>query len=447
MTEDVDELVALVERRVAEAASLRWADLPSDVREHVGIVVADTIGVIAAGAGSPEMTALVGDPDIGVGTDGPARVLGPGARRGDPATVAWLNGTAGTFLELDEGHRPTGHPAVHVLPAALAVAEAEHADGARLAAAFVAGYEVAARLFESFALPKEMHPHGHFGALGAATAVACLRGEDPVALVRIAATQPLLTGWSACYAGATARNTWAGHANRAGVQSSMLHRAGFTGSLSSLISVVAPYAVQPGGLRAPVTHSSVRVRSNYLKLHSACALTHSALDATMRAWSELGADPDDVAEIVVDTVTNNLRVDRLPHANPLSTRFSLPYAVATAIRTGDTGTAAFEWRRDVADLAARVRVRPDPAFDARWPADAPARVLIRLTSGRSATAAVDNPVGHHANPAAVAELRAKFAQLGGEEGWFDTLRALDAVDDWAAVALDGTAATPGEIGG
>jgi 2-methylcitrate dehydratase PrpD len=419
VTDDVDELTGLVEKVVAGAAELRAADLPPEVLDHVGLVVADTVGVIAAGTRSPEVSALLADPSLGR----------------DPATVAWIRGTAGTFLELDEGFRPTGHPAVHVVPAAVTTAEAVHASGTELATAVAAGYEVAARLFESFALPRPMHPHGHFGALGAATAVAMLHGQDPVELVLLAATQPLLTGWSACYEGATARNTWAGHANRAGVQAAVLHRAGFTGSLSSHLSVVAPYAVEPGGLRDPVDPATLRIGRNYFKLHSACALTHSALDATVRAWSELDHDVDAIERIDVATVANNLRVDRLPRPNALSTRFSLPYAVAAAILTGETGPSSFEWRPDVAELSARVRVTADLDLDARWPGAAPARVRIVSASG-TVEHQVDNPHGHHTDPVTREELRAKFERIAGAGSAFDTLADLTGVTDCAALPLD-----------
>ena len=419
MTDDVGELTGRVERVVERAAALRPADLPRAVLDQVGLVVADTVGAIAAGARSPEISALLADPSLGR----------------DPATVAWIRGTAGTFLELDEGFRPTGHPAVHVVPAALTTAEAVHATGAELAAAVAAGYEVAARMFESFLLPMAMHPHGHFGALGAATAVAMLHGHDPVEMVRLAATQPLLTGWSACYEGATARNTWAGHANRAGIQSAALHRAGFTGSLSSHLSVVAPYAVEPGGLRDPVHPATLRISRNYFKLHSACALTHTALDATVRAWSELDRDVGAIERIEVATVANNLRVDRLPRPNALSTRFSLPYAVATAIVTGETGPGSFEWRADVAELAARVHVTADPDLDALWPGAAPARVRIVSTSG-TVEHQVDNPHGHHSDPATRDELRAKFERIAGPGAVFDAISDLVVVADCAALALD-----------
>ncbi|MBO9521346.1 MAG: MmgE/PrpD family protein [Nocardioidaceae bacterium] len=420
---DRPDLAALLEERIREAAALTWADLPDGVREHAALVLADTIGVIGAGARSPEVTALVRDP-----------VLGLRSGRGDPATAAWVNGTAGTFLELDEGFRPTGHPAVHVLPAALAVAEVEHAAGTALLTALVAGYEVAARLFESFVLPAPMHPHGHFGGIGAATAVAMLAGADPVALARIAATQSLLTGWEACYEGATARNTWAGHANRSGVQALVLHRSGFRGSLASHLSVVAPYVAVASTLAEPVRPGTLRIRRNYLKLHSACALTHTALDATAQAWSELDAEPGDVEAVEVVTVTNNLRVARTAEPNALSTRFSLPYAVAARIHHGGTDPGHMDWRPEVARLAASVTVRSDPALDALWPGAAPAVVRIRTRRG-VAEARVDNPRGHHADPVGRPVLREKFVRLGGDGEVFDALVGVAETADVADLAL------------
>lgn len=411
-------LAGRVEDLVGRAAALTPAALPDDVVDHVGLVFADCVGVMAAGARSAEIVALAADRSLGLARDPSpetARTLVPGGGHGPPATVAWLNGTAGTFLELDEGFRPTGHPAIHVVPAALAVAEATRASGAELIAAIAAGYEVAARLFECFALPRSMHPHGHFGAIGAATAVAMLSRADPVGLARIAGTQPLLTGWAACYEGATARNTWSGHANRAGVLAGTLHRAGFTGSLASHMSVVEPYKVAPEVLAEPVGGDRLRIRRNYFKFHSACALNHSALDALSEAWAGFAVkDPWAVRRIEVTTVSANLRIDRLPEPNSLSTRFSLPYAMAAALLTGSTSPASFEWDGRVADYARRVTVAADPAMDALWPASAPARVRIRTVT-ETGDAMVYNPRGHHSRPVTRAELRDKFVSLVSDD--------------------------------
>jgi 2-methylcitrate dehydratase PrpD len=412
---DVATLVARVEDLIARASALTPSDVTADVAGHTGLVFADSIGVMAAGGRSAEIVALAADPSLGLADAltrrAAARSLTTPVRYGDPATIAWLNGTAGTFLELDEGFRPTGHPAMQVVPAALAVAEATGATGAEMLTAIVAGYEVAGRLFESFALPAAMHPHGHFGATAAATAVAMLTGADPVALARIAATQPLLTGWDACYAGATARNAWCGHAGRVAIMSGTLQRAGFTGSLESHLSVVAPYARDPGALTEPVKSETMRIRRNYFKFHSTCALNHSSLDALLTAWAGLRTrDPWAVRHVAVTTVTPSLRIDRLPRPNSLSTRFSLPYAIAAALLTGSTGPRSFEWDERVAEYAGRVSVTADPAMDLSWPACAPARVRIE-TATETSEAAVDNPHGHYDRPATRTELRDKFVSL------------------------------------
>lgn len=435
---DVAGLVSQVESLITHAAALSAGDLGDGVVHHIGLVFADTVGVMSAGARCAEVVRLIRDPVLGL-ADEPtralsARALGPAVRYGDPATVAWLNGTSGTFLELDEGYRPTGHPAIHVIPAALAVAESVGASGLELAAAIAAGYEVAGRLFESFALPRPMHPHGHFGAIGAAVAVAKLKRVDPVALARVAATQPLLTGWDACYEGATARNTWSGHANRVGVLADTLHRAGFTGSLASHLSVVAPYVGSESSLGEPVDGGGLRVRRNYFKFHSACALNHSALDALRAAWTTMEQrDPWAVRRIEVRTISANLRIDRLPEPNGLSTRFSLPYALAAALINDSTEPASFEWDERIADYATRVTVTADPVMDARWPADAPARVRIE-TATEIAEATVDNPHGHHARPAAREELRDKFVALLADGSESDLAQTFDVLSDLRQIA-------------
>ena len=51
--------------------------------------------------------------------------MGDGAnRRAPPLDAALLNGTAGTWLELDEGNLfAKGHPGIQVVPAAVALAQ------------------------------------------------------------------------------------------------------------------------------------------------------------------------------------------------------------------------------------------------------------------------------------------------------------------------------------
>jgi 2-methylcitrate dehydratase PrpD len=173
------------------------------------------------------------------------------------------------------------------------------------------------------------------------------------------------------------------------------------------------------------------VTRDYFKLHSACALTHAAIDAVL----EMQPDPRDVVSVQVETVSNNMKLDRQPHPNSLSGRFSLQYAVATAIVLGRGDPEAFTFRPEVARLAQKVQVTVAAALEAQWPDSSPARVTIETSAG-AMTRTVDNPRGHHRRPVGADELRAKFLQLVGRaEGdlWWPRLTGLTEVQDVADV--------------
>jgi len=411
---------------VEAAAGLELSQVPDEIVGHAGRVVADTIGVIVAGARSPEILALA---DV-MGAAGNATVLTPIRRRTASGSAAFINATAGTFIELDEGMRPTGHPAMHVVPAALAVAESTGAAGVDLLRAVLAGYELTSRLFMAFRLTYPVHPHGHFGGIGAALAVALLEGTDPLQATRIVGTTPVLSVWEPCFEGATARNTYTGWAAEMGVRSSSLVRAGFTGSAASLASSFGQIAGQlfdATVLNAPLDYERLGITRNYFKRHSACALSHAAIDAVQSGPSPPAAE---IHEVVVETVSNNQKLDRQPHDNALSGRFSLQYAVATALVVGRTDVEAFRFRPEVAEFARRVQIQVADDLEMLWPAAAPARVTIRGHGGQTVTRQVDNPHGHHRRPLTPGELREKFLALVATPqaaSWWDRLTLLSEV--------------------
>jgi 2-methylcitrate dehydratase PrpD len=425
-----------LEDLVSAAAGLELDCVPKAVRAHAARVFADTAGVIFGGGKRPEIERFVaGDgplfpPLVG----GAAQLLVPGFPGADPTTAAFVNGTAGTFLELDEGCRPTGHPAMHVVPAALAAAQVLHATGREFLAAFLAGYEITARLFEAFRLTYPLHPHGHFGAVGAAVAVARLWGADPLEPAAIAATLPLLPVWQPCYEGATARNAYAGAAGAVGMNANRMAVAGFTGSREAqqvAFGELVGRLVNPAALTEELDPGRLRITRNYMKLHSACALSHAALDAVLA----LGPPPADaVARVEVETVSNNMKIARRAEPNDLSTRFSLPYAVAAAIVHRHTGPEAFVPDERVFELAEVVEVRSAEELEDAWPDAAPARVTVHLRDG-ACSHCVDNPHGHHADPAAPGELRRKFEYLVGKGAGelYERLLGVEEAEDMATI--------------
>jgi len=94
---------------------------------------------------------------------------------------------------------------------------------------------------------------------------------------------------------------------------------------------------------------------------------------------------------------------------------SLPYLIAVALLDGDVGTAQLEASRiarsDVQDLLQKVTVRPDDGFTARYPAELPSRVTVRLTSGKWFTHEISDFAGDPIRPFSWNEIDAKFDKL------------------------------------
>ena len=98
-------------------------------------------------------------------------------RRAPPVDAALLNGTAGTWLELDEGNLfAKGHPGIQVVPAAVALAQDLGSSGADLLLAVALGYELSSRVNRAAETKLAIHPHGTYGVMG--TAIAAGSGFD-----------------------------------------------------------------------------------------------------------------------------------------------------------------------------------------------------------------------------------------------------------------------------
>src|SRR5690606_37092995 len=77
-----------------------------------------------------------------------------------------------------------GHVPGYVLPAVLTAADIAGASLGETLAAFVGGCELAARVGAACQLEPELHPSATWGAIGAAAAVARLRGASAAEIAR-----------------------------------------------------------------------------------------------------------------------------------------------------------------------------------------------------------------------------------------------------------------------
>lgn len=426
------------------ATRVDYEALPEQVRERARLVLLDLLGVAVAGARTPELRALLASWNP---ADGPARLLGTG-RGAAPDAAAWLNGTAACALELDEGNKHAqGHPAAHVVFAALAelASAPRRVSGRELLSAVVAGYEVAARFGRATERRAELHTHGHWGATGAGAAAARVRGLPPTkvgAAIDAAAGMVYVTPWSVVLAGSFVRNLWAAGSNVSGLLGARLAAAGVAeidGTAGRVLGGVV------GTLRTDRLTENLGMRwdiaGGYFKRHSCCAYTHPAVDAVLALRQRHGIGGDDVARVTVATHRLTLPLARLATGTRLAAMFSLPYVVAVAARYGrvtpELFSAEFRADRAILNLADRVEVRHDPDLDARLPAERPAVVTMELTDGRWLTAEQPNPIGdadHH--PFDRLQVLAKLTGLIGSDDaarFAAAVEALPGADDAAAV--------------
>src|SRR6185503_2710139 len=172
------------------ASSATLATLSPAARERARWILADCIPVVAAGMQQPEMKRYVERQLAGAGP-GNAWVIGT-RRRANAFDAALLNGTAGTWLELDEGNLfAKGHPGIQVVPAAVAAAQESVVSGADLLVAVALGYELSARISRAANVRLSIHPHGTYGVIGAAIAAGRLKRFDAqqmLELLNVAAT-------------------------------------------------------------------------------------------------------------------------------------------------------------------------------------------------------------------------------------------------------------------
>jgi 2-methylcitrate dehydratase PrpD len=401
------------------------------VCRRVRWIVADTIAAMVAGSAEPEIRALVrvlSREPSSVSCE-PATLVGLGSGA-SPDAAALVNGSAGTFLEMDEGNRfARGHAAIHVVPAALAFCEDAGADADTFLSAVLSGYEVCSRIAAASRLRASMHPHGTWGTIGAAVAcgrAARLPSDRMAELIGIASSLMTATSKQTMLDGGLVRNVYAGLANRQGLLALQLLQSGFTAERDGLRtmfgSVISEHfdeaslvaALPTGGTAHAET--AWHVMQNYFKLHSCCRFNHGALDAMddLQSRGELPA-VGDVERVVVETYDFAAELNDPAPRNTLAAKFSVPFAIATRLVNGSSGLGSFTWEavRDpaVLALAARVAVREDREMTKRLPGERPARVTLSLKNGRSVSAEVSSNRGDEASPYTEEELRRKFIEL------------------------------------
>ena len=422
-------------------------------RERGRWIIADCIPVIAAGMAMPEMREFVAR-HLENSSTGNAWVIGTGLRS-NPLDAALLNGTSGTWLELDEGNLfAKGHPGIQVVPAAVAVAQEIGASGADLLLAVTLGYEVSARISRAANVRLAVHPHGTYGVIGAAIAVAKLKklgAEQLEELLNVAATMGMASSRNTLLKGSTVRNIFTGHSGYMGQIAVRLVESRFTGEPDGIGFVYG------GGVYSDRFDPDLMVRDlgkewlvtqSYFKLYCTGRYTHSAIDALLDAQEKAPGsriDPSRIERIDVDAYSLCAYLGGKNITTSFGARFSVPFALATILHHGHGGLSAFDnaavENPIVQDLISRVFVTSNQEYTDAFPEKQLVDLKITLKDGAVITGHCDVTKGEPANPHKPEQLRAKFFELGtpawGEvttQQLFDGFMKLESIANFRAFA-------------
>src|SRR5579872_4038828 len=232
-----------LESIIVDLAYSDWFLRVSERTKHEAkLTILDTLGVCARGNQTKyiQKAAAVLAPKSN--TEGSA-LFALGGRRTTASSAAFINASGAATLELDETLRHGGgHSAVQVLPAAIAVGERAGSDGKKVLRAFLASYELGARLGRTLSpFRKILHPHGIWAACASALAssmILDLSKRQAVEALRISCNLSITTSFNTAFQGATIRDFYVGFASQNGIAASLLAEQGVTGARNAILEVL-----------------------------------------------------------------------------------------------------------------------------------------------------------------------------------------------------------------
>ncbi len=335
------------------------------------------------------------------GSRGPCTVWGS-ALRASPSRAALANGTSAHALDFDDVcWAMNGHPTVALLPAVLAVSEARGASGADALAAYVAGFEVQARLGQALGLAhyeRGWHPTATLGGIGATIAAGRLLELDATRLRRALGIACSTAAGSRMNFGTDTKPLHAGLAAQSGVVAAELAARGVTAREDGLEADMGLADLYDGArpLALPSFSGSLALERPGIELkpYPSCRFTHRLIDGVLALRERHPQEHALRFELRLQPFAHKILIYPAPKSG-LEAKFSAPYCVAVAWLDGwprlESFSDARAGRDDVQALLRAVEVGDSTEPDAE-------QVAVVFASGARDSERVRLPRGHPERP-------------------------------------------------
>ena len=389
--------------------------LPIKVIEAAKRCLIDWVGVTIAGGREPVVKSIAAY--IGA-EDGLVPHIGPTI---DPEKSALLNGVAAHALDFDDTHIPTdSHISAVTWAAVLALANPHRHSGLQLVRAFVAGYEVAAKLSGrrfGFSLQfRWFHPSAVIGRLASSAAASVLLSLPSDQAAHAVALSTVKAAGLRASLGGMGKPMQVGDAAKDGVVCARMAAAGVEADLDLL-------APNGGFIRAFVQDSSAQlenlldaklgqewaVLNTSIKPYACLHGIHPSIDAAREVAADVTSDDVIAIRVFVAPGVKKVACFEQP-ATSHEAKFSVHYCVAAALVGAQLGAGGFsETSVDEANIRRLISLTEVLSEDGRKMVDS--AIEVDLREGTTLRGETDLSRGHPGNPLSVDELKQKFLDL------------------------------------
>jgi 2-methylcitrate dehydratase PrpD len=375
-----------------------------------------------------------------------------------PAPMAALfNGTAAHALDFDDNFDPAkAHASAVLVPALLAMGDAEDANLDALLDGYICGLQIMGKVGQAvnpFHRSRGWHATGTLGAIGAAAGCARMLRLDPEQSAHAISLSTSLAGGFMSQFGSDTKPLHAGLAAAGGVQAALFARGGITAGSQTLDGKnglrwlmvgqdVEDLATQmegtaehgqtmrfgEGAVGAPlhIVEHGLKV-----KRFPNCGSLHRALDGLLALMEQHDLDASNIERVLVRAPDAHLR--NLMHENPQTpaqAKFSLEYSLAAAL-VGREITLLDYTPEAIARADVRAQMpKITKEYVEKLESEFPTQVHAYLANGDHVETAIPMPVGSKAVPMSDAQLWAKL------EACLNAARGADMDADMGLVEMD-----------
>lgn len=412
-------MTTLIEDVATWIAGLRYDMLPRDVIDRSKLILLDTLGCALGALDAPPLR-LARQVVSQQGGNPQATPIGVGWKTTSDQ-VAFLDGIALRYLDLNDYSTVGGHPSINVAPA-LSVTEAQGLSGKDLILGTVVGYEVQLRLREATKQGKQEgwdHSTGvHYSAAAAAAKLLGLSSSRIAHALAIA-------GSHACTLAAVRKgklSMWKGTAEamaaKSGTFAALLAGAGMTGPLAILegnggYAEVVVGAVDAAALRNPP--QEFLLLTSCTKMWPCVFVAQAPIAAALKLRRQNKLAPEAIEKIIIHLSEFSYEQQKKFLEAGLSTResadHSAPYCVARALLDGEVRLEDFDEKSFMQPPAQALFNKTSLARAVGFPDKVSARVEVRLSEGGTLCEEVLYPPGHTENPVGESEIVEKFRAL------------------------------------